>query len=326
MALTRSHRTNYEKELINWDRNETYLKAEIKKKTGPCTLELAINEKGKKAKINGLEQKKISNYIGACNVVLFAPEDLEIVKGAPSFRRKFIDMEIAQMFPSYVYDLTQYHKILIQRNHQLKQQEMIMKNKEMLKIWDEQLVHFGIKIIKKRFTFLEKLQKWVNIIHDDLTLHKEKIHLLYQSSMGINEIEDDCMLIDQYMVKLSVTRETELRRGLTLIGPHRDDLLIKINDQEAKQFGSQGQQRTVALSLKLAEIEMIYEEIGEYPILLLDDVLSELDESRQYQIIQSFQKKVQTFITTTNLASLQQKNVSQQAQTYQVTAGKCDRS
>jgi DNA replication and repair protein RecF len=305
LALTKSHRTNQDKELIGWDAEHTYLHAEINKKYGTCQLDLAIAQKGKKAKINGLEQRKLSNFIGALNVVMFAPEDLEIVKGTPGVRRRFLDMELGQVQPSYLYDLSQYQKILLQRNNFLKQSSVNGSSSEtMLSVWNEQLIQYGVKIMKKRQSFIKKLQYWAETIHKGITNDNESLLIRYAPSFDIQEIEDESVLFNQFMIKLSQVKDQEIRRGVTLVGPHRDDLLFYINEKEVQTYGSQGQQRTTALSLKLAEIELIHEEVGEYPLLLLDDVLSELDEYRQTQLIRTFQRKVQTFITTTGLESV----------------------
>jgi DNA replication and repair protein RecF len=305
LALTKSHRTNQDKELISWDAEQTYLHAEINKKYGTCQLDLSIAHKGKKAKINGLEQRKLSNFIGALNVVMFAPEDLEIVKGTPGVRRRFLDMELGQVQPSYLHDLSQYQKILLQRNNFLKQSSASGSIIDtMLSVWNEQLVQYGVKIMKKRQSFVKKLQYWAETIHKGITNDSESLQIRYAPSFEIEEIEDESVLFTHFMIKLSQVRDQELRRGITLVGPHRDDLLFYINEKEVQTYGSQGQQRTTALSLKLAEIELIHEEVGEYPLLLLDDVLSELDEHRQTQLIRTFQQKVQTFITTTGLESV----------------------
>jgi DNA replication and repair protein RecF len=305
MALTKSHRTYQDKELIGWNAEQTYLHAEINKKYGVCKLDLMISPKGKKAKINGLEQRKLSNFIGAMNVVMFAPEDLEIVKGTPGVRRRFLDMEIGQIQPSYLYDLSQYQKILQQRNNFLKQPSSSGHSAEaMLSVWNEQLAQYGVKIMKKRQSFIKKLQQWAETIHQGITNDQEKLRIEYAPSLEIQEIEDESVLFSHFMIKLSQVKDQERRRGITLVGPHRDDLLFYINEKEVQTYGSQGQQRTTALSLKLAEIELIHEEVGEYPLLLLDDVLSELDEYRQTQLIRTFQQKVQTFITTTGLESV----------------------
>ncbi|WP_017815456.1 MULTISPECIES: DNA replication/repair protein RecF [Paenibacillus] len=305
LALSKSHRTNKDKELISFGADNARITCEAEKKYGNVKLELNFSSRGKKAKINGLEQRKLSDFIGTINAVMFAPEDLEIVKGSPGIRRRFLDMEIGQVQPSYLYHLQQYQKILVQRNNYLKQSWSAgSKDATMLDIWNEQLVEHGVKIVRKRKQFIHKLQGWAENIHMGITGGKEKLVLSYVPSFGGVEEEDEAVLFEQFMIKLSQVKEQEYRRGATLAGPHRDDLTFHINGNEAAVFGSQGQQRTTALSLKLAEIELIHEEIGEYPILLLDDVLSELDPYRQTQLIETFQDKVQTFITATGIESI----------------------
>jgi DNA replication and repair protein RecF len=321
LALTKSHRTSKDRELIAFEQTSAHISATVEKKYGPLTLDLMLSPQGKKAKINGLEQRKLSEFIGSLNVVMFAPEDLEIVKGTPGIRRRFLDMEIGQVQPSYLFHLQQYQKILIQRNNLLKQ----MWGKEassqgLLDIWNEQLVEHGVKIIRKRKQFIVKLQKWAESIHHGITNGTEGLQLRYVPSFGEATEEDEAVLFEQFMIKLTQLKEQEVRRGMTLAGPHRDDLTFYINGKEVQTYGSQGQQRTTALSLKLAEIELIQEEIGEYPVLLLDDVLSELDPYRQTQLIETFQSKVQTFITATGIESLNADKLKN-ANIYHVHAG-----
>lgn len=325
LALTKSHRTAKDKELISFGGSSTYLCSSVSKKYGDVKLELAVSSQGKKAKINGLEQRKLSDFIGSLNVVMFAPEDLEIVKGTPGVRRRFLDMEIGQVAPSYLYHLQQYQKVLVQRNNLLKQAwgKDVASVQLMLDVWNEQLVEHGVKIVKKRKQFIKKLQKWAEAIHQGITRGDEELKLSYVPSFGELEEEDETVLFDRFMLKLSQMRDQEIRRGMTLTGPHRDDLAFAINDKEVHTYGSQGQQRTTALSLKLAEIELIHEEIGEYPVLLLDDVLSELDSYRQAQLIETFQSKVQTFITATGIESLNDGRLKE-ARIYHVHAGQVE--
>lgn len=322
LALTKSHRTSKDRELIAFDSSAAYLSSEVEKRYGKVKLELALSVQGKKAKINGLEQRKLSDFIGALNVVMFAPEDLEIVKGTPGGRRRFLDMEIGQVAPGYLYHLQQYQKVLAQRNNLLKQAWVkdLSSVQVMLEVWNEQLVEHGVKIVKKRKQFIKKLQKWAQEIHEGIAGGKETLELGYVPSFSEAEEEDEAVLLEQFMLKLSQMRDQEIRRGMTLAGPHRDDLTFAINGKEVQTYGSQGQQRTTALSLKLAEIELIHEEIGEYPILLLDDVLSELDSYRQTQLIETFQSKVQTFITATGIESLNTGRLKD-ASIYHVHAG-----
>jgi DNA replication and repair protein RecF len=321
LALSKSHRTHQDKQLIQWEHDQAHIYGEVEKKYGDTKLQLTLAQQGKKAKINGLEQRKLSEFIGSLNVVMFAPEDLEIVKGAPGVRRRFLDMEIGQVHPGYLYDITQYQKVLIQRNNYLKQcQQKGTANHAMLEIWNEQLIQFGVKIMRKRQSFIKKLQIWAERIHSGITNNQEKIQIHYQPSVDLQAFEDETVLFEQFMLKLTKIKDQEIRRGTTLIGPHRDDLTFFINDKEVQTYGSQGQQRTTALSLKLAELELIHEEVGEYPILLLDDVLSELDSYRQTQLIETFQNKVQTFITTTGIESVNLVKI-EDAAIYQVRSG-----
>lgn len=302
LALTKSHRTHHDKELIRWNQKEAFIQCELDKKYGSYKLDLALSLQGKKAKINGLEQKKLSQYVGTMNVVIFAPEDMEIVKGAPGIRRRFMDMEIGQIYPGYLHDLSQFQKILMQRNNFLKRSQTLPYDSALLDVWNEQFIQYSVKIMKKRQNFIIKLQNWAELIHSSITSHNEKLYVQYAPSFGFSEyIDDEIVLYERCMIKLKEMKDQEMRRGMSLVGPHRDDLLFYINDKQVQNFGSQGQQRTTALSIKLAEIQLVYEEVGEYPILLLDDVLSELDRTRQTQLIETFQDKVQTFITATDV-------------------------
>ncbi|GAA0398680.1 DNA replication/repair protein RecF [Paenibacillus motobuensis] len=325
LALTKSHRTSKDRELISFGQDHAAVSAEVEKKYGTVQVELRFSNQGKKAKLNGLEQRKLSEFVGALNAVMFAPEDLEIVKGTPGVRRRFLDMEIGQVQPSYLFHLQQYQKVLVQRNNLLKQAwGKEAQHAVMLEIWNEQLVEHGVKIIKKRKQFIKKLQKWAEQIHDGITGGSEKLELSYLPSFGEADTEDEAVLLEQFMIKLSQMKDQEIRRGMTLAGPHRDDITFYINGNEAQTYGSQGQQRTTALSLKLAEIELINEEIGEYPILLLDDVLSELDPYRQTQLIETFQSKVQTFITATGIESINESRL-QNASIFHVQEGQVQR-
>ncbi|WP_128895608.1 DNA replication/repair protein RecF [Longirhabdus pacifica] len=318
LALTKSHRTHNDKELIQWSHEEAKLSAEIQKKYGPIQLDLSISQKGKKAKVNHLEQKKLSTYIGALNVVLFAPEDLNIVKGSPAIRRRFLNMEIGQVFPTYVHHLYQYQKILTQRNHCLKKIQS-SSDEAMLAIWNEQLATEGTKIILKRQQFIKTLESWANQIHFSISNGKEQLRIKYETGLPLEDIKDASMLMEQFMIKLTQMQKQEIKRGMTLVGPHRDDLRFYINDKEANIYGSQGQQRTVALSIKLAEIELIHQEVGEYPILLLDDVLSELDQFRQNQLIDTFNGRLQTIVTTTSADSIDTNKLK--ASTFEIHDG-----
>lgn len=302
LAFTKSHRTAREKELIQWEKEYAKIEGRVKKRNQSVPLEIIISNKGKKAKLNHLEQRRLSDYIGSMNVVMFAPEDLNLVKGTPQIRRRFIDMELGQIQPTYVYHLGQYQRILKQRNHLLKgfgRREKI--DTTMLEVLNMQLTEHAAVILEKRFMFLELLKKWAATIHHGISRGLETLEIDYKASIEVSVTDNREKISSIYLDKFKEVMQKEIERGTTLIGPHRDDLLFYVNGKDVQTYGSQGQQRTTALSLKLAEIELIHSEVGEYPILLLDDVLSELDDFRQSHLLNTIQGKVQTFVSTTSV-------------------------
>ena len=321
LAMARSHRTPKDKELIHWDEEYAKIEGRIEKRNGPLSLQLIISHKGKKAKLNQLEQRKLSNYVGALNVVMFAPEDLNLVKGNPSVRRRFIDIEIGQIQPVYLYHLGQYQKLLQQRNSLLKTLRY-QKNPDyvMLDILTEQLIEAAANIYIRRVRFVQLLQKWAEPIHHGISRGLEKLEIHYNPTVEVSEEMDLSKIVDGYQQKFDKIKEREVERGVTLAGPHRDDLSFFVNGKDVQTYGSQGQQRTTALSLKLAEIELIHSEVGEYPLLLLDDVLSELDDFRQSHLLNTIQGKVQTFVTTTSVEGIDHETL-EKATTFQVQAG-----
>lgn len=302
LALAKSHRTSSDKEIIHWSEEYAKIEGRIKKRNDSLPLELVLTKKGKKARANHLEKKKLSDYIGILNVVMFAPEDLNLVKGPPALRRRFIDMEIGQVHPVYMHDLSRYNKLLSQRNALLKElQKNGGHNRDtMLDVLTEQLTVLAGKIAKARKTFVKQLERWAGPIHASISQNQEQLAVQYESSIHVSEEEDLSTMENEYERLFRRLRMREIERGVTLVGPHRDDLSFFVNEKNVQIYGSQGQQRTTALALKLAEIELIEEEIGEYPLLLLDDVLSELDDARKTHLLQTIQGKVQTFVTTTS--------------------------
>ena len=321
LSMAKSHRTSNDRELIRWEQEYGKIEGDIHRKYGRLPLELVISKKGKKAKVNHLEQKRLSLYIGQLNVVMFAPEDLNLVKGSPSVRRRFLDMEIGQISPVYLHDLLTFQKVLKQRNAILRDNRGNLKFKDvMFDVYTEQYIQVAIQIIRKRFYFMELLQKWAEPIHKGISRGMESLEISYGTLKGLDsgqtqkEME---LVLEQRLLEM---RSRELERGLTLIGPHRDDLHFFVNGYDIQTFGSQGQQRTTALSLKLAEIELVKQEVGEPPILLLDDVLSELDDYRQSHLLNTIQGQVQTFVTTTNITGIDHETI-RQAQIFEVTAG-----
>lgn len=257
-------------------------------------VEIAVNREGKKGiKIDGVKAKKLSQLLEHIYMVVFSPEDLRIVKDEPEKRRKFMDRELCQIRPSYYSSLNQYRKTLMQRNAYLKEFQI---DETILDIWDSKLSEYGSRIIAQRDAFVKKVNTISQEIHGEITNHKEKLQVVYEPS--IRPCEN---LREAFYEAMKKNRQSDLKKRTTGRGPHKDDLKLSANGIDIRSFGSQGQQRTAALSLKLSEIKLIQEEIGESPILLLDDVLSELDQQRQNYLINSL-SDIQTFITTTELS------------------------
>jgi len=298
----KSFRTNRDRDIIKFDKNQAYVKVEAQKRYSNVTVELKLEEnKKKQIKINGLSLTKNYEILNNIFVVVFSPEDLKLIKEGPSERRKFLDFEISNIKPSYYHNINQYNKVLMQRNHLLRKANNLNKYKNTLEVWDEKLVEIGTLIIKERVKFINRIGTLSRLIHRKITDNLENLEVKYLSNVPF-EREND--IVDKFNINLKKNFEIDLNRGMTTVGPHRDDLGIYINGIDARNYGSQGQQRTTALSLKLAEIELIKAEALEYPVLLLDDVMSELDQSRQKYLIKSL-KDVQIFITTTEINSLE---------------------
>lgn len=292
----KSHRTNRDKELINWNHETAHIRLSVGKERLDKKIDITIFKDGKKAiKINSVKINKIGELVGTFNVVMFSPEDLKIVKDSPGVRRKFMDMEISQLNRKYYYSLVQYNKVLSERNLVLKQRYLDL---SMLDVYDIQLSQFGHYIIQERLKYIEKLNEKGSMIHNDITSGKEHIQFKYISTIkDLNDIKSSML------ESLEKNREKDLEKKLTSVGPHRDDFSIFINDIDAKSFGSQGQQRTAVLTMKFASLKIIKEITGEYPVLLLDDVLSELDFKRKSYILGSI-KDIQTIITCTGIEDL----------------------
>lgn len=312
LAMTKSHRTTNDKELIGWNKEFATIKGTVEKTATKTNLELQFSKKGKIAKVNYLEQKRLSSYLGNLNVILFAPENLTLVKGSPQNRRKFVDMELGQMSSLYLYDLVEYNRVLKQRNTYLKQLAIKKKQPdEYLEVLSEMLSELASKIVFHRLDFMKQLEALAIPIHDQLSLGREKFSVSYQATIpledGLTPSQMKEIYIDQF--KKNQTREAD--QATTLIGPHRDDLIFYLNEIPVQTYGSQGQQRSTVLSLKLAEIELMKLSTGEYPLLLLDDVLSELDDDRQTHLIKAIENKVQTFITTTSLDGIKQQFINE---------------
>ena len=312
LAMTKSHRTTNDKELIGWNKEFATIKGTVEKTTTKTNLELQFSKKGKIAKVNYLEQKRLSSYLGNLNVILFAPENLTLVKGSPQNRRKFVDMELGQMSSLYLYDLVEYNRVLKQRNTYLKQLAIKKKQPdEYLDVLSEMLSELASKIVFHRLDFMKQLEALAIPIHDQLSLGREKFSVSYQATIPLEDGLTPEQMKEIYMNQFKKNQTREADQATTLIGPHRDDLIFYLNEIPVQTYGSQGQQRSTVLSLKLAEIELMKLSTGEYPLLLLDDVLSELDDDRQTHLIKAIENKVQTFITTTSLDGIKQQFINE---------------
>ncbi len=296
-SLGKSHRTNRDKELINWNKDRTFVSLHISKIPLDKKIDISLLKDGKKGiVINNIKINKLSELLGVFNVVMFSPEDLKIVKDSPSFRRRFLDIELCKLSQKYFYSLVQYNKVLEERNTLLKNQNKGFLN--MLDIYDNQLADFGEYIVKKRMHYIAKMNDFGMKIHQEITDGKEEVSFLYESC-AVNSKDIKAALREE----LSKNRKKDIERRITSSGPHRDDFAIKINNIDTRNYGSQGQQRTVVLTIKFASLYIVKEEKGEFPVLLLDDVLSELDINRQRYILNSI-VDVQTFITCTGIEGI----------------------
>lgn len=302
-ATGRSFRTNRDKEIINLNKSEGYVGAKIKTNRGQKFIEIKMERnKQKRIRVNKIELKNFKELYSGLNVVVFSPDDLKLVKDGPGERRNFLDISISQIKPVYNHNINRYNKILFQRNNLLKSNKPKSDILNLLEIFDLQLAKIGTEIIISRNSFIEELSKTSEKIHKNLTLEKEELTLNYISNVKFVEQNKDT-IEKNFLEKLKSNVNKDLIIGTTEIGPHRDDMEIKINNIDARTFASQGQQRTIVLSIKLSEVEIIKLDRGNYPVLLLDDVFSELDEERRKYLTMSF-NEMQTIITSTDVIDL----------------------
>lgn len=295
-SVGKSFRAKKEKELINLEKKEAQIEVEYEKLDRTGKIQIQLNEK-KNIYINGIKQQKMSDLIGTINVVMFSPDDIEILKSGPANRRKFLNIMISQLKPKYIYLLNLYNKTLEERNHYLRLMKCGQSNPHLLEIWDEKLAEYSENVYKYRAEFIQKIKSKIEKIHMNITNEKEEIKIKYIS---------DCQKKEEFLEELKKSLHTDIQKGYTTKGIHRDDFYVYINKKQVNVYGSQGQNRTVILSLKLAELEVIREEIGEEPILLLDDFMSELDQKRRRKMIESIQDR-QVLITCTEKFEIENK-------------------
>lgn len=325
-----SYRTNDDKQLINWNNKVSYLLGDINKENENFQVSMSLEKiiedlnKSKLIKIikinQNIQRKSFLNK--EFKGVIFSPEHLQIIKGSPSLRRKFLDEQISQIYPLYHRHLLDYYRILGHRNNIFKKNDNKKELKENLLIWDPRLIERGAFLILTRIKFLKKISCLADKFHQEITKGKEKLKLIYQSNVLGDHKEEISFISETFKDKVKKYKEKEIKRKTTLYGPHRDDFLVYINKANAALYGSQGQQRTSILSLKLAEVDLIKEREGVYPIFLLDDVMSELDKERRHFLLELIiNKKVQTFITSISLNYFND-NIKEKGKIFRVEEGK----
>ena len=290
-GTSRSHRGSRDKDMIRFGEQEAHIRTIVEKNSSEYRIDIHLkNNHSKGIAINKVPIKKSSDLFGILNIIFFSPEDLAIIKNGPDKRRRFIDMELCQIDRVYLYNLTEYSKTLNQRNKLLKDIVFNKKLLDTLPVWDDKLAEYGSKIIKRREEFVETIAPLVSELHRQISNDREEVELTYEKNVSAEGMRE----------ALDFSYDNDIRLGSTTKGPHRDDLRFDLGGVDLRKFGSQGQQRTAALSLKLSEVTMMEKETGEKPVLLLDDVLSELDSNRQKDLLKSL-SDTQTLITCTGL-------------------------
>lgn len=290
-GTTKSHRGTKDRDMVQFGNDESHIETIVEKNGITYQIDMHLKKNSPKGiAINKIPIRKASELFGIVNLVFFSPEDLNIIKNGPGERRRFIDLELSQLDKVYLSNLANYNRIINQRNHLLKSAAYDKNIYETLEIWELQLVQYGTKIIERRKQFIQEINEIISGIHQKLTGGRENIQLLYEPSNGNLSLSQ----------ALEKNRERDMRIKSTSVGPHRDDICFMVGDLDIRKYGSQGQQRTAALSLKLSEIELVKQSINDTPVLLLDDVLSELDKHRQNYLLDSIHD-IQTLITCTGV-------------------------
>ncbi|OGI16991.1 MAG: hypothetical protein A2255_09990 [Candidatus Melainabacteria bacterium RIFOXYA2_FULL_32_9] len=316
LATLSSYKATSDSELIYWGEKSTKIKAEIERFDTQVSLDIFINPPGNKIlKVNGLKKTKYSQFLGNLLVVNFGIADLLLLRGTPSDRRKWINDAISQLYPVYIERLAKYNKIRLQRNNLLKEFKgnihLTKSQSDSLSVWDDQIIVAGSNLIHLRQKYLKEINKIAHKKHKHISIGEENLLIKYNSTITgdfdteVNEVMPADKIAGVYSDIIQEKRREEIIRGQTVIGPHRDDISFLINNIDAKSYASQGQQRTIVLALKLAELDFIKDIVGENPILLLDDVLAELDHTRQNFLLDSIKEDIQTIITTVDISNFE---------------------
>lgn len=327
LALGKSYRTKSDSECIMFGETATAMSCIVNKNDRELDIMLGINNKGKSAKIAGIKKTKLTDFVGELNVVLFSPEDLQIVKGSPALRREFMNREFYQFSRIYHKYYLMYQHLLKQRNSYLKDMRKNPKDEMSLAYLEtltSQLAKVALYITKERVSFVQDISKLTYKNMLNISNGQETLKIKYKSSvldaLNIAEINDESFT-EENLTKVMMKKSfDDIMRGSTKIGPQHDDLEFYINDLDAKMYASQGQQRSIVLSLKLAEINFLKEKTGTYPVLLLDDVLSELDKNRQLKLLDAINENVQTFITTPSISDIKE-DLLKKAKVFKIEDG-----
>lgn len=323
LAITKSHRSLNDINLINDTKEFCKLKGKIKANGISRNLEFFLSSKEKRVSINNKQIRRLTDYISNINIILFTPDDLELIKGSPSNRRKFLNIEIGQLDNNYLNILNDYNKLLKTRNEYLKVNN---KNKKLninyLNVLTDKMIEKAIYIYQKRFEFIENLNKYVESIYYDVTKNG-KLKVKYINNLNIDKFDKD-KIVNIMKEKFNQNLEKEKILGLTLFGPHKDDMMFKLDGNDIKIYGSQGQQRSCILAIKLSEINIFKDKKGEAPIVLLDDVFSELDDLKKNNLIKYLNDDIQIVITTTDLNQIKDELLDE-AFIYKVTNGNIER-
>jgi DNA replication and repair protein RecF len=326
LALSKSYRAQRDPELIRQGADQALVSGQIRR-LASMELGFLLSHTERKRLLVNQKAATASRFVGNLNIVLFSPDSLQLVKGTPSDRRRFLDIQICQIDPVYRKTLLEYPRVVRQRNSLLKSAQESRAHLSQLVVWDRQLISLGTEVMLRRQAVVDKLQRYTRDIHRQISQELENLHLIYQPFFADPE-KGDLELWDSpeelksmFMLQLQQLRREELRRGYTLAGPQRDDLLFLINGMDLRKYGSQGQQRSAVLACILAELELMQGETGEYPVVLLDDVMSELDQKRRIQLLSLLNDKAQTIVTTTNLGSFTAEIV-QRAAVFNIRQGR----
>lgn len=322
LATSKSHRTSRDMDMIRLGDPLARVLAEVKRSArNDISIEIDLSKAEKKIlKINGVRHQKIGDVVGQINAVVFSDSDIDMVRGEPSRRRRFLNLEISQVMPQYVYALGRYKRVLDQRNNLLREIKAGTASRSGLDVWDSQLAAYGATVIARRAEFVRFLEESAADIYSTLTGGSEEFRVSYKANVDPGDEPTEADISSRFAVALNEKRELDLSRATTHAGPHRDDLTLTVNGLPAREFASQGQQRTAAIALKLAEIDLMEQTVGEPPVVLLDDIMAELDESRRQRIFDSTVGRCQTIVTTTHISDIGN-DVMERCAVFEVRSG-----